>query len=145
VTRTLYPLLALVLGLASALPAQEDAGFKVVVNTSNPETSIKRSALSDIFLKKTTLWAHGTPAQPVDQSLMSGLRMAFSKKVHGRNVDAIQNYWQQQVFSGRSTPPLVKLSDAEVLEFVRARPGGVGYVSSFVTLIDGVKVLKLTE
>ena len=142
--RKVGPLIAL-LGLANVLAAQDNVGFKVVVNAKNPETSIRRAVLSDIFLKKTTAWARGEPAVPVDQSLVSGLRAVFSKQVHARSMDAIQNHWQQQIFSGRANPPPVKLSDAEVMEFVQTRAGGVGYVSSGAVLIDGVKVLKWTE
>ena len=39
----------------------------------------------------------------------------------------------------------MKLSDAEVLEFVKARPGAVGYVSNAAALVEGVKALKRAE
>jgi ABC-type phosphate transport system substrate-binding protein len=142
--KSFYPLLAFVLALAAPSPAQE-GGFKVVVNAANPATSMSPAALSDLFLKKTTSWPHGVPALAVDQSAASGVRDLFSRKVHARGVDAVQNYWQQRIFSGRGTPPPVKLSDAEVLEFVKSRPGAVGYVSNAAALVDGVKALKLAE
>ncbi|MFI5182916.1 MAG: phosphate ABC transporter substrate-binding protein, partial [Vicinamibacteria bacterium] len=75
----------------------------------------------------------------------SRVRAAFSKGVHGRSVDAVQNYWQQQIFSGRDEPPRVKTSDAEVMTFVQSNPGGIGYVSDTATLIDGVKFLDVTD
>ena len=45
-------------------------------------------------------------------------------------MSAVANYWQRQIFSGRGTPPPIKESDAEVIAFVAANPGAIGYVSA---------------
>lgn len=135
----------LLLVTGSVLAAQEAPGYKVIVNAANPETSIRRSDLSDIFLKKATRWPHGEPAAPVDQSTTSAARVAFSKDVHRQGVDTLVQYWQQQIFSGRDTPPRVKLTDAEVMTFVQSSAGAVGYVSDGAALIDGVKVLSVAK
>jgi hypothetical protein len=58
-------------------------------------------------------------------------------------VSAVESYWQQAIFSGRSVPPLEKASDAEVLAFVRANPGAVGYVSGGADLGASVKELTV--
>ena len=138
-------LVALLIGLARPGGSAEPAAFKVVVNAQNPQSSMSRSSLSDIFLKKATRWPSGVAVAPVDQSATSGLRAAFSTRVHGKSLDAIQNYWQQQIFSGRDTPPHVKASDAETMAFVRASPGAIGYVTEAAPLVDGVKILKITD
>jgi len=96
-----------------------------IVNAALPVTSIRRFALSDIFLKKTTRWPGGQAAVPADQSAVSGIRAAFTKRVHERSVEAVQNCWQQQIFSGRDTPPHVKVSDSEAMAFVATTPGAV--------------------
>ncbi|MFI5184810.1 MAG: hypothetical protein ACHQNV_10445, partial [Vicinamibacteria bacterium] len=106
---------ALLLASASLLSAQGSAGYRVIVNAAHPGAPLRRSEVSDIFLKKMTRWSHGPAVAPVDQSATSRVRAAFSKGVHGRSVDAVQNYWQQQIFSGRDEPPRVKTSDAEVM------------------------------
>jgi ABC-type phosphate transport system substrate-binding protein len=136
---------ALLLALGGSLVAQEGAGYRVIVNAASKETSIRRSDLSDIFLKKTTHWPHGGTAVPVDQSTTSPARTSFSKDVHGQSVDTLLQYWQQQIFSGRDTPPRVKLTDAEVLAFVQSNAGAVGYVAETTTLGEGVKALTLTK
>ena len=143
--RKAFGVVALLLTLGSLLSAQGGAGYRVIVNTAHPGTSMRRSEVSNIFLKKTSRWGHGAPATPVDQSTTSQVRVAFSKEVHGRSIDAVQSYWQQQIFSGRDTPPRVKLSDAEVMTFVQSNPGAIGYVSDAATLIDGVKFLTVTD
>ena len=144
-TRKPVGLLALLLTSAALLSAQGPAGYRVVVNAANPGASLRKSEVSNLFLKKTTKWAHGVAVTAVDQSATSPVRTAFSKQVHGRAVDSVQNYWQQQIFSGRDEPPRVKTSDSEVMAFVQANAGGIGYVSEKAALIDGVKFLTVTD
>ena len=91
------------------------------------------------------MWINGTTAMPVDQAASSDIREAFSLEVHGRDVGAIKSYWQRQIFSGRGVPPPELASDREVLDFVRANQGAVGYVSTSAKTGDGVKVLAVTD
>lgn len=118
--------------LAALLPAASGFGagrFKVIVHPSNPATSITREQLAQIFLKKATAWPGGKRAVPVDQTEGSAARMAFSKTVLQKTVSEVKAFWQQQIFSGRSVPPVEKTSDGQVLSFVLGNELAVGYVS----------------
>jgi len=121
--------------------AAQGQGFVVVVNASNPATSVAKTELSNIMMKKATKWSHGADAAPVDNT--SAVRDAFSQAVHGRGASAIQAHWQQQIFAGKDVPPPEKASDTAVLEFVRSTPGAVGYVSSGAALGAGVKTIQV--
>ena len=124
---------------------QEAARYAVVVHASNPSTALKRTQVSEIFLKKVRVWKETrAPILPVDQSERSMVRASFSKDVHGRSVAAIRNYWQQMIFSGRGVPPPEAASDKQVVDFVRANPGAIGYVSSEAVPRD-LKVLEVLE
>ncbi len=57
----------------------------------------------------------------------------------------MESFWQQQIFSGKDVPPEKKKSDAEVIEFVSANPGAIGYVSVSASLGDGVKAVSVSE
>jgi len=132
--------------LAPGLGAAADQQTcKVIVNGANPETTIPSERLSSIFLKNVTKWANGTPALPVDQSLTSPTRVAFSKEVFDQPVVAIQAYWQEEIAEGREGPPPVKASDQEVTDFVAANLGAVGYVSAQARLPRNTKALKVTH
>jgi len=133
-------LTVVVLTPASTVLAQE--GYKIIVNSANPESSMTRSEVSRLFLKKRTTWPDGTRVLPVDLSRTSDTRRAFSEDVHGKNPDAVAAYWQTLVFSGRDLPPAVKASDADVLNLVRTERGAIGYVSAGAST-QGVKVLTL--
>ena len=138
-------LLSLVGLCLAGAPAVAQSGFKVVVNGSNPASSLKASEVSDIFLGKTERWEGGFRASPVDQPADSGARGRFSKAVHNKDVNAIKKYWRKMVFSGLGNPPEELSSDAAVLDFVAHNVGAIGYVSAPAALVDRVKVLKVTE
>lgn len=136
-------ILSLFVILSLALIAQASAqSFQVIVNEANTATSISKSDLSDIFLKKSTKWDDGTPIIPIDQTASSSVRGAFSEEVHGRGVGAIRSFWQQAAFSGAGTAPLEKADDAAVIAFVKNNPGAVGYISAD-TDASGVNVLTI--
>jgi hypothetical protein len=104
---------------------------------------VPRKLVSDLFLKVVTKWPKGVAALPVDQSSTSKIRVSFSTEVLGRTPLSIQSYWQQLIFSGREAPPAVKLSDAEVIAFVEANAGAVGYVSDGAILGPRAKAIEV--
>lgn len=135
--------------LAVSLPdvrrTAPDTPYKVVVNKSNPVTTLTKSELSRLFLKKTIVWQGGGEVQPVDLGEDSDARQAFSKQVLGKDISAVKGYWQQLIFTGRGVPPIEKQSEAEVLAFVSANRNAIGYVSAAAMLGPDVKVVKITD
>jgi ABC-type phosphate transport system substrate-binding protein len=133
-------------GLATpAPPADVATGFKVVVNASNPTIALSRDQLARLFLHKATSWPGGQPAVPIDQPTSAEPRRAFTKEVLQQDTNDVVAYWNRTIFSGRGRPPLTKGSDTEVISYVRANPGAVGYVAADTTVADGVKVLKIQD
>ena len=116
--------------------------FVVVVGASSSVSSLTKRELSDIFLKKARKVGETTLA-PVDQPTTSKLREAFSKAIHGHTSAFIQTYWQTQIFAGKEIPPVVKGSDVDVLAFVRANGGAIGYVAADTPLGDAVKAVTI--
>ena len=139
-TRRTFFLLGVAWALAPLASAQ--SSYKVIVNNSVAENSIARKDLSRVFLRKTTNWGDGTPMLPVDLHDSVPTRATFSEDVLHKGVDAVAAYWQRQIFSGRAVPPVVKKTDAEVLDYVRSNPGAIGYVSAGAST-NGVKVLEV--
>jgi len=124
-------------------PSAAGQGFVVIVNASNPISSVKRDELSRIFLKKLTQWQDGSQIEPVDLSESSPARARFSLGVHGKETAAIKAYWQMMLFSGREILPAELASAAEVIAFVTAKRGAVGYVSESTSLDESVKVIQI--
>jgi len=130
-------------GLSATVTAAEAVPYRVVVNESRKISSLKPSQVADYLLKRTSTWPDGTPVDVVDLSSKSPARAALSKEILGRSIDAVVHYWQQQMFSGRGTPPPVK-TEKEVLALVASTPGAIGYVGLDGLLPTGVKAVQVT-
>lgn len=139
--RTTALTVALLGALIAATPAMAQ-DFKVVVNSANSTSELTADMASKVFLKQVPKFPNGTAAQPVDQGKASPARLAFTRSVLGRAVSAVESYWQQQIFSGKDVPPPTKSGDDEVLAFVKANPGAIGYVSAGSSAA-GVKVVTV--
>jgi ABC-type phosphate transport system substrate-binding protein len=123
----------------SAPAAAQD--FKVIVNAGVNADILSAAEIGRVFLKQSEL--PNTPkTMPVDQAKSSPVRAAFSQAVLGRSVTAVDTYWQQQIFAGKDTPPAAKPGDDEVVAYVKATPGAIGYVSSSASTA-GVKVVTI--
>ena len=136
------------LGSNLASADDDDHTFVVVVGADNPVPSLKRGELARLFLKKTSRWSDGREVRPVDQSAGSPVRSAFTRtvlSVEGMGkISAVQSFWLQQVYSGKSTPPPVKPADADVIAFITANPGAIGYVGA-APAAGTVKVLVIKD
>jgi ABC-type phosphate transport system substrate-binding protein len=116
--------------------------FKVIVNSGNATSELPGDVAAKLFLKQALKFPSGTAAQPVDQAKGSPVRASFSKAVLNRPVAAVETYWQQQIFAGKEVPPPAKTSDDDVIAFVKANPGAIGYVSAGAATA-GVKVVDI--
>jgi len=123
----------------SAAPA-----FRVIVHSQVKGNQVPRAVLSAIFLKQALKWGDGGPVVPVDQSVQSAVRRAFSNNVLRQGVVEVQVYWQRKIAAGQMPPP-VKTSDEAVVAFVASTPGAIGYVSSSASLPDTVRELAIVD
>ena len=141
------PCLLVLLGLplAQASAWAQTGAFRVVVNGSNPASSMSRGDVSKAFLGKIDRWGNGFRLTPVDTAASNPARIAFSRRIHKKDVKAIKRYWRKVTFSGLGTPLAELESDAAVLDFVSRNVGAIGYVSTGTALGNGVKMLEVTE
>jgi ABC-type phosphate transport system substrate-binding protein len=112
---------------APASPAVQEA-FEVIVNRTNPTTSIPVSELQRIFRKQTRMWSHGESVVPVDWDATSEMRQEFSNRVMNRTVREMAEFWVQQNITQGLTPPSTLKSTRAILRFVASVPGAIAYV-----------------
>lgn len=152
-------LAALLCGLAVAASAQEgepppasrgrpapSRGFVLVVNEANPVSELRREEVERIFMRKIKRWSDWDERlriEPVDHKDITPVRERFSRLVHKKPARHVVEYWRRLIFSGRELGPEALDSDAEVLAFVAANRGAIGYVSTAARLVPGVKVVRL--
>jgi ABC-type phosphate transport system substrate-binding protein len=140
------PTLSLLAGIfaLTAAPAPTPAqDFAVIVNVANPISTLSKDEVAKLFLKKTVSWKSGQSASPVELPPTAKVRESFARVVLNKSVAQVRTYWQQQIFSGRDVPPPEKMTEDEVIAFVRANPNAIGYVSRTTNVGRGVKVVAL--
>ena len=120
-------ILAVALGTAHRVFADTEH-FVVVVHRDNPTRSVDREFLRDAYLKKATDWSHGEVIRPVDLSMRFEVRDVFTREVLRKTPAQLRSYWNQQIFSGKGTPPIEADSINEMLEYVASNAGAIGYL-----------------
>ena len=135
-------LYAIVTGATAKTP---DVRIIIVVNAANSVSTMKREHLAKIFLRQIETWNDGQEILPVDQIDRSPARAAFARRIEGQSVSALRRYWQERIFTGNESPPPERVTDADVLTYVRSNAGAIGYVTEGVELGTGVKEITITE
>lgn len=138
--------LAVVLAAVCVVPARleaQDVGYRVVVHKSNAIKRLTRDQVSRIFLRQLTFWENRQHVLPVDQVPDSPARRTFTKQIHRRTIASVQTWWQQQIFTGGEVPPPERVSDSQVLEYVRKYPNAIGYVRAGTLLGTDIKTINV--
>lgn len=124
--RRFLKLLMLCLGCFGAGAAM--AELVVVVNARSGVAAMTRSEVINVFFGRNRQFFNGLEAMPVDLDDSHPKRFEFYMTLVGKDVSEINAYWSRQVFTGRMQAPPRLASTEEVLKWVAARPGGIGFV-----------------
>ncbi len=130
------------IALAGPRPAGAADAFKVIVNVRLAGRAVSRETLAQVYLGKVERWGDGKPISAVDLSTTSPVRAAFSQSVLGMSVVSVRVYWTRTMVTDHF-PPTVRSTDEDVIAFVGARTGSVGYVSADAVLPDTVHVVTV--
>jgi len=142
--RTRLLALALLLVVTTGASSRRtDVNIVVIVNSANVTNALARAKVAQIFLRQVGSWENGTEILPVDQIERSPAHIAFVRTVLGQSVSTVKRYWQERIFSGNESPPPDRVTDADVLTYVRSNPGAIGYVVAGTDLGAGIKVLVI--
>jgi ABC-type phosphate transport system substrate-binding protein len=142
VMRSRAVLFVLMLSALSLRPAGAQEPFKVIVNAKVNGRAIPKGTLAQIYLGQVERWSDGHPIAPVDLSTTSGVRATFSQAVLGMSIFNVRGYWMRTMAIGRR-PPMSRSNDEEVIAFVAARSGAIGYVSDGAVLPATVKAVAI--
>lgn len=112
-------------------PLGADAG-EVIANLG---VELSAAEIRDVFLGEKQ-FASNLKLVPVDNS---SLQAEFLSKVLQSDERKYAARWTRKTFRDGLAAPPIKGSDAEVIAFVRATRGAIGYVNSGAA---GVKVLE---
>ena len=126
--------------LLGSKPLCADVVF--IVHPSSQIKSVDKKMIKDIFLGNIIKWPDNTDVSFVLTN-DPGLHKSFLRQYLKRNSTQFMNYWRQMLFSGKGRVPKA-LSQTEVLQFVAAHEGAVGYVKESADL-SKVKILPVSQ
>ena len=134
--RWLIPLL----GFAGAWSVAVAQDVVLVANKSVQIVEIRVADVRGIFTGEKTRFSDGSRAVPV---ILKGgaTNEVFLKNYCGESPDEFRAQWRKAVFTGHGAMPRAFVSESELIEYVAATPGAVGYVSR---LSAQAKVKSLT-
>jgi ABC-type phosphate transport system substrate-binding protein len=112
--------------LAGALAFASTLAHAELYIIANPGTAISAADIKDIFTGQKQ-FSGPVKLTPVDNAAAQEVFLANALRMDPGRYNTI---WTKKSFREGLNPPYVKTGDAEVLEFVRKTPGGIGYVSS---------------
>ena len=129
------------LGEPSRLAANHQE-FVVIVQRSNPITTVDNDFLRAVFLRKAVRWSSGEAIRPIDLPKGIVARDRFTRDVLGKTPAQLRNFWVQRIFSGTDIPPPEAASTAAAVAYVLANPGAVTYVPADANIGDA-KVITI--
>ena|SRR5687768_15026372 len=131
---TIAAVLMLSVALCAAPAFASDV--QVIGNASVP-AELTAADLKEIFLGNKTA-AGGGPVVPV---LSSGAAHdAFLKAYVGKTDQGLKTHFKSLVFTGQGSMPKSLASDADVVKYVSATKGAVGYVSASADVAGAKKI-----
>lgn len=117
------------------------ANVAVIVNSGNT-AAVDEAEISRMFLGKVKNFSTGETITLVNLDSGQATRDEFEEKVLNKSASQVKAYWSKLIFSGKGKPPKELASDKDILTFVAANPGAIGYVAEGSA--DGsVKVIKV--
>ncbi|MCP4221573.1 MAG: phosphate ABC transporter substrate-binding protein [bacterium] len=119
--------------------------FPEVMVITNPDTEVstlKKKEIRDIFTGKKTRWSDG---RKIIITILESreVRKEFLWECVRKTPSQFRNYWRRKVFTGEGTLPKSFRTKKELMDFVAATKGAVGYISGPAD--KRVKVIKLSN
>jgi ABC-type phosphate transport system substrate-binding protein len=112
-----------------AAPEGEASGDVVVVaNRGWPVATVTRTDLENIFLGRKTQMGD----KRVTFAVLKGgaAHERFLRDCVGKTEAQFKNYWKQMVFTGKGSAPMAFDTEAELLRYIAATDGAIGYVGA---------------
>jgi len=132
-----------VMGIAFACVAARGQDVVIVANRSVFASQINEAQLRQIFTGVRSRLNDGTRTVPV---LLKGgpAHEVFLHNYVRNSPEEFRTRWRKAVFTGQGSMPKEFGSEAELLDYVEATPGAIGYVSR-VNEKNSVKVLRVLQ
>ncbi len=130
-----YFLIGILLPCAYCASAQ-DTSLVVIGSQTGVPSDLKFSELKAVFKGERQRWPDGTKVVIAMIKSTTPLGKVVSEKVYSMSGDEVRGFWASISFSGKSDPPNVFNTAAEVEVFVSQNPGAIAILNKVVTTAD---------
>lgn len=128
--------------VAICTTASAEAEVVVVVSSTSPVVSLKKSDISNIFLGKTSRFPDGGRAVPINQQEGSADRNEFYDLYTGKSAPQLKAHWSKMIFTGRGQPPQEVGNLDELKAALAKNKEIITYVDASM-VADGMKVIAV--
>jgi ABC-type phosphate transport system substrate-binding protein len=104
------------------------ADILVIANAQNPETSLSKKQVVDLFMGRVSAFPSGQAAITLDYKAGTPLRSEFYKILTGKNEAQVDAYWATLVFAGRMTPPQQLADSSATINEVSQNRAAIAYI-----------------
>lgn len=112
-----------------------------IINPAVPETAMPVADLKDVLLGNITKWPHGGGVIKLVVLTEGALHAKIIKDYTQRTPEQFDKFWKKKVFTGTGIMPAQLRNEADIVAYVAANPGAIGYVTKG-SVSDKVKVLS---
>lgn len=120
----------IVLSLISVLAPSARAGrqLAVVVHPSCPLSTMSADVVRSHYLRNRKEWSDGSKVRPVQQE--TDARDGFLQRVLRMPHVEYERYWLERRYAAAESPPKSVDDDSDVIRFVGAMKGAIGFVDT---------------
>ncbi len=135
-----YTALLLVVLISGPLSPAIAGDVVVICNKNVPVNSLEPDIIRNIFLGHKSKWNNDEFINFVTLSRGS-THKNFCKKYLKKSPGQFGSFWKQMLFTGKGQPPKSFNSEEEMIEYITATKGSIGYASANINT-DKVKIIS---
>lgn len=113
----------------------------VVANKSVPDSQLTKDDVKAIFLGEKTKWSNDTKIIFVLLKTPE-LHEKFIKDYIGKSPSQFDNFWKQQIFTGKGKMPETFNDEKVLLDYLVKTDGAIAYISSDITA-NNIKKIEI--
>jgi len=130
-----------ILLICAALSSAAQDNLVVIGNQTGVPADLKMSDLKAVFRGERQRWSNGTKVVIAMIKSTTPLGNEISEKIYSMNGDEVRGFWAGLSFAGKSDPPHVFNTAAEVEVFVSQNPGAIAILDKINNIPETKTIL----
>lgn len=117
----------------------------IIVNRSNPISSLSKAMVRNIFLGNTSTWSSNSLIKIADYTAESKIRSDFSSSFLNLSPIRVSMLWIKVSLSGKSKPPKIFRDEGELKQYIAENEDAIGYISQNSSVPSNLKIVSVVQ